>query len=227
MGVRIRPSYPPDGVIRIWPLTSLLSSGASPFVDGQNLFNAAKFAYGYQYPNYGVLALTKAVCAQEGWRFIQTRFYTGVPSKEKDEAKHTFWHQKTRAMKRKGVQVFTRKIRYRDQSIRLGDGTKLIRPVAQEKGVDIRIAIESIRYAFSKDYDVALIFRQDQDFSEAVDEIKQIASKQGRWIKVASAYPVSPACRNKRGINGTDWIPIDREFYDRCIDPADYRKPLR
>src|SRR5439155_21614536 len=77
----------------------------------------------------------------------------------------------------------------------------------------------------------ALIFSQDQDLSEVADEIRLIADIQKRWIKVASAFPVSPVPHNKRGINGTDWIRIDRATYDACIDTRDYRpktkaKPL-
>jgi hypothetical protein len=44
-----------------------------------------------------------------------------------------------------------------------------------------------------------------------------------RWIKIASAFPVSPAASNRRGINSTDWIPIDRALYDQCLDRRDYR----
>ena len=29
--------------------------------------------------------------------------------------------------------------------------------------------------------------------------------------------------KNKRGINKTDWITIDRATYDACIDPVNYR----
>lgn len=47
-----------------------------------------------------------------------------------------------------------------------------------------------------------------------------------RWFKIASAYPVSPAYKNKRGINNADWIHIDRATYDACLDTTDYRKPL-
>ncbi len=49
------------------------------FVDGQNLFNAAKEAFGYHYPNYDVLALSKAVCVRQTWELTQVRFYTGMP----------------------------------------------------------------------------------------------------------------------------------------------------
>ncbi len=42
---------------------------------------------------------------------------------------------------------------------------------------------------------------------------------------MACAFPMSPASRNRRGINKTDWIPIDRATYDSCLDRRDYRPP--
>jgi hypothetical protein len=73
---------------------------------------------------------------------------------------------------------------------------------------------------------VALIFSQDQDLSEVAQEIRQIAEEQARWIKVASAFPSSPALGNRRGIDKTDWIRIDRTTYDACLDRRDYRSKL-
>ena len=55
------------------------------------------------------------------------------------------------------------------------------------------------------------------------DEIRAIASDQGRWITIASAYPTSPTSTNRRGINTTDWIRLDRATYDLALDPRDYR----
>jgi hypothetical protein len=68
-----------------------------------------------------------------------------------------------------------------------------------------------------------VVFSQDQDLSEAAAEIRTIAQQQGRWIKIACAFPWSPAAHNKRGINSTDWLKIDRTTYDTCIDARDYR----
>ena len=48
------------------------------FVDGQNLFHAAREAFGYTYPNYDVHALAERICAGRGWRLTQARFYTGI-----------------------------------------------------------------------------------------------------------------------------------------------------
>ena len=116
------------------------------FIDGQNLFYAAKNAFGYGFPNYDVAALAAAVCQRQNWSLT----HTGA-------------------------------------------------------------------------YDVALVFSQDQDLSEVADEIRQVARQQPRWIKVASAFPFSPASPNRRGVNGTDWVKIDRATYDACLDSRDYR----
>ena len=70
---------------------------------------------------------------------------------------------------------------------------------------------------------MAVIFSQDQDLSEAADEVRLIAREQGRWIKLASAFPFSPTTRNTRGINKTDWLRIDRATYDQCLEPRGYR----
>ena len=51
---------------------------AFAFFDGQNLFHAAKEAFGYPYPNYDVAALAKAICRQQDWQLEQTHFYTGL-----------------------------------------------------------------------------------------------------------------------------------------------------
>ena len=59
---------------------------------------------------------------------------------------------------------------------------------------------------------------------EAVDDVKKIAQRDQRWIKLACAFPVSPTYGNKRGINGTEWVKLDRATYDACLDPNDYRR---
>ena len=51
---------------------------AVAFIDGQNLFFAAKDAFGYTHPNYDFPAVAKAVCAGSQWNLTETRFYTGT-----------------------------------------------------------------------------------------------------------------------------------------------------
>jgi hypothetical protein len=134
-----------------------------------------------------------------------------------------FWVSKMGSMGHRGVSVFSRKLRYRNRSVRLPDGSEHTFLVGEEKGIDVRIALDVIRMAHRKEFDVAVVFSQDQDLSEVADEIRVISTEQVRWIKMASAFPRSPTSHNKRGINSTDWVPIDRAMYDRCIDPRDFR----
>jgi uncharacterized LabA/DUF88 family protein len=193
------------------------------FVDGQNLFYAVKEAFGYTYPNYDVAALAQVACSANGWALVQTRFYTGIPDQRDDPFWSYFWTHKLAMMGRQGIVTFSRPLRYRNRRVRLPDGTEHTYLSGEEKGVDVRIAIDLIRMGHHREYDVALVFSQDQDLSEVASEIRAISLEQDRWIKIASAFPSSPTSRQARGIEKTDWIPIDRATYDGCIDRRDYR----
>ena len=123
----------------------------------------------------------------------------------------------------RGVETFSRTLRYHNQTVQLPDGRTSTVLVGQEKGIDVRIALDTVRLARENRYDIALIFSQDQDLSEVADEVRAISIQQARWIKIAYAFPVSPTSENRRGINRTEWIRIDRVTYDACLDTNDYR----
>ncbi len=200
---------------------------AVTFIDGQNLYHAVKESFGYPYPNYDVLRLSEAVCAAQGWRLREARFYTGVPDATDDPLWNAFWTAKIAQMGRKGVQTFFRRLRYRNRAVRLPDGATHTFLAGEEKGIDVRIALDVISLAHRRQYDVGVIFSQDQDLAEVAEEVRVIAQEQNRWIKLASAFPLSPTTRNRRGIEKTDWIRIDRATYDACLDPRDYRPKPR
>jgi hypothetical protein len=196
---------------------------AITFFDGQNLFHCAKAAFGHVYPNYDPVALSNAVCVSKGWRCAQVRFYTGVPDAADNAFWNHFWVAKGAQMGRQGVHVCTRPLRYRNKQVKLPDGSIHTFLDGDEKGIDVRIALDVIRLAHQNAYDVAVLFCRDQDLSEVAEELRLIARERDRWIKMASAYPFSPAVRGVRGINKTDWIQIDRATYDACLDGRDYR----
>jgi uncharacterized LabA/DUF88 family protein len=196
---------------------------AIAFVDGQNLFFAAKDAFGYSFPNYGFPALANAVCQAQHWTLAETRFYTGIPDASDNPFWNHFWASKLLHFSRQGVRVFSRALRYRNKTVTLPDGSMHAFLTAEEKGIDVRIAIDIIRLAHRGEYDVALLFSQDQDLSELCTEVRVIAKEQARWLKIACAFPVSPTTRNRRGIANSDWIKIDRATYDKCLDLRDHR----
>ncbi|HSK80535.1 MAG TPA: NYN domain-containing protein [Thermoanaerobaculia bacterium] len=193
------------------------------FFDGQNLFHAAREAFGCPFPNYDPIALATSICNQQGWTLSGIRFYTGVPAPTDNPFWHQFWSNKLADLGKTGAFTYSRPLRYQNRTFRLPDGTQHSHLVGHEKGVDIRIALDVINVALDGICDVAVIFSQDQDFSEVADEVRTIARRQQRWFKLASAFPSSPTYRNRRGVNKTDWIRIDKATYDQCVDPKDYR----
>lgn len=195
---------------------------AVSFFDGQNLFHSAKQAFGYTWPNFDPVALTEYICAKNGWNVSGVRFYTGVPDAADKPFWNHFWTAKGAQMGRDKVHVFTSPLRYRNKRVLLPDGSEHSFLDGDEKGIDVRIALDIIRMALKREFDVALLFCRDQDLSEVADEIRIIAAEQGRWIKMVSAFPYSPAFK-VRGINHTDWVKIDRASYDACLDKRDYR----
>lgn len=193
------------------------------FIDGQNLFYTAKKAFGYKYPNYNIRALVDKICAEQKWIVTGTRFYTGIPDIGDNVFWHKFWSAKLAVMGTRSIKTYSRHLKYRNETVVLPDGKTATTLVGREKGIDIRIALDVVHGARENLYDVGLIFSQDQDLSEIVKEVRDISIGHKRWIKLFSAFPNSPTSTNKRGINGTQWIKIDKKTYDSCIDPNDYR----
>jgi hypothetical protein len=195
------------------------------FFDVQNLFRHAKDAFqdtpgdGYHHPNFDPLKLHRKVAEDIGCQPTLTRFYTGIPPLSESEMWSGYWSNRVLALKRSNVLVETRKLRYHTEEMH--DGT--IKKVPQEKGIDIRIALDLVRCTRKKEFDVAIIFSQDQDLAEVVTEVKDIAREQGRSIRIVCAFPESTMATSARGIDKTDWHSFDKAFYDACLDPRDYR----
>jgi uncharacterized LabA/DUF88 family protein len=145
------------------------------FVDGQNLFHAAREAFGYTYPNYDIVALGRAICGAQSWTPGEIRFYTGIPDRNDDARWHQFWTAKLAVMGRQGVRVFARTLRYRNWTVLLLYGTEHTFLAGEEKGIDVRIALDIIGMAHRRECDVAVILSQDQDLSEVAEEIRIIA----------------------------------------------------
>ena len=194
------------------------------FVDGQNLYRNVLNTFGCTHPNYNIEQLAQAVCSDRGWQLDHVYFYTGIPSAADNPRWNTFWTKKLAALGRSpNVTVYSRPLVYRNKTLQVpGFGPHTVLS-GEEKGIDVRLALDVLDAAHCNKFDVALIFSQDQDLSELADLIRRVATLQDRWMKIASAFPYSPTASNKRGIDHTDWCQIDQATYDACIDPRDYR----
>ena len=181
------------------------------FIDGQNLYRLAMRAYGrvypYHWPSYDVIKLANTLVSRvPGRSLVEVRFYTGVPSESQNAGWHGFWNNKLRHLQRQGVRV------YRQELSAAG----------QEKGVDVRLAVELVQATYEQLYDVAIIVSQDADLAPAVAVAREIAHGQNRRIDLESAFPQVPG-RRPFGIPDTTWAPIDKATYNTCLDLSDYR----
>ena len=245
------------------PQSSTIPKRAVFFFDGQNLFHAAREAFGYQDPNFDPILLSEAISKQNNWDLVGIRLYTGVPPRNENEYRHLFWAAKARFLGRdKRVFVFTRNVQYRSKPMYLPHarhshspdaarlllpdgspmppGTELFLPegraipgkfiirLGEEKGIDVRIAVDLIRLTYRNEFDVAVVFSQDQDLSEAIREVIEIAKDQKRFVGLYSAFPVSSRRTYWEPIDNTNSIEIDQPLYDACLDRHDFRpKPKR
>lgn len=188
------------------------------FFDGQNLYHGAKDSWctkasgsPYGYPSYDVEKLAARLVARvPGRRLDQVRFYTGVPSPSQSRFWHGFWSNKIRFLRSRGVYCYRGRIN----------------PGGQEKGVDVSIAIDLIRFTYEAKYEVAIILSSDWDYGPAVRLAKEIAKNQRRLLTFESAFPHQQGRYERRGIPGMEWVHIDKSLYDSCIDRRDYRPSL-
>ncbi len=197
------------------------------FIDGQNFYHSVRRAFGYTFPNYDPLRLAQAVTALTPDRQLtRIHFYTGTPKSEQNRRWHRFWRAKIRAMKASGVRVVTRTLLYSPGLVLMEDGSTQTVPIPREKGIDLRLALDLLRLARHGEFEVALIFSQDSDLAEVVQEIDALRKEMDRWLVVDCAYPHDPAsAESARGIAGARRVPFHKSLYDTCIDPTDYFPP--
>lgn len=194
------------------------------FFDVQNLFRHAKEAFHehdddpYHHPSFNPIKLHEGIAQMMGCIPNMTRYYTGIPLKADQPMWGGYWENRLRALSRARVHTTTRQLQYHTET---RDGEEVV--VAREKGIDVRIALDLVSCTRRKEFDTAIIFSQDQDLAEAVNEMRSIAQEQGRTIIIVSAFPVGHASSRGGIRHASRHIEMDKEFYDSCLDTNDYR----
>lgn len=186
------------------------------FIDGQNLFHLARNAWAaatgvkrYTWPSYDVQKLSQELTDKVPERTLaEIRFYTGVPDLASKPFWHGFWTKKLRVLTNQGIIVYKG---------RINNG--------QEKGVDVKLALDVVQLTHENRYDCAIVVSQDWDFGPAISLAKVIANNQSRTVIFESAFAFDTNNTAPRGIPGTRWVHIDKTLYDACYDPRDYRTP--
>jgi NYN domain len=201
---------------------------ANVYWDAQNVFHAAKKAFGYETPNFDVGRLSTELCNAQGFRLGEIFFYTGIPERAKSAKWHGFWERKLAAIGRNpDVRVHTKTIRYHKVTVRDPCGVEHTAVLPHEKGIDVRIALDVVRHAQARQCDAVILLSQDQDLADVAREVFRIARAQNRSVEFISAFPLSPAAPLAHGlrVEGVRWAPMEKSFYDLCIDHRNYLEP--
>jgi uncharacterized LabA/DUF88 family protein len=143
------------------------------FIDGQNLFHLARNAWAaatgvkrYTWPSYDVQKLSQELTDKVPERTLaEIRFYTGVPDLASKPFWHGFWTKKLRVLTNQGIIVYKG---------RINNG--------QEKGVDVKLALDVVQLTHENRYDCAIVVSQDWDFGPAISLAKVIANNQSRTV---------------------------------------------
>lgn len=195
------------------------------FIDHQNTYMRARECFFHEgdphiLGQYKPLLLGKALCPDSDPDRVLThvRVYCGMPSNEKDRKGYsarrrqiTMWSGDAPT-----VQTFARPLRY---------PPNYPSESAQEKGVDVALAVDCVRMAVKGEYDVGILVSEDTDLRPVLEAILDL--DRGPTIEVASWQPLY---ERPRFLTIPDrYVKVhllDRRTYDAVADQKDYAAPL-
>jgi uncharacterized LabA/DUF88 family protein len=202
----------PTGPARVWV-----------FIDGQNVLRDARDAFhdpktdpasfGQVYPDK--LAELLVTLGIQPRVLDQVRVYTGAPANVRQPTSYRA-HMKQRSVWiGAGVKVFPRTLRYPS------DWPK---SRAQEKGVDVALAVDLVRHGLvDKSYDVGIVVSTDTDLVPALEAV--VESPDGRawgWPRV-EVFTWAPNKKQLRLSTKNLWCyRLDEAQYESVRDHTNY-----
>ncbi len=209
------------------------------FIDWQNCYESALEAFpsgsvGNVVPlRLATRLATRAVTgAKIGRELARVKVYRGLASPFKDKRTNAAAQRQHEAWKRVRpdlVEVHTRPLAYRKETIRTPLGEQVEKEVAREKGVDIQLAIDLLRdtlFDGSDRCDTAILFSQDTDFYPALELLISRRGKDAielaRWCGDRNHPPDPPIIG---GVKMRQHL-LDYSFYQSIEDRTSYDQKL-
>jgi uncharacterized LabA/DUF88 family protein len=186
------------------------------FFDGQNVLRSANDVFGWKkkkwdYDPHVLAELAKTDVERRLDVRIQLsdiRFYTGVPTHLRDKLGRNYWERLFSRFRNDKITVVWRELKYNEAGL------------AREKGIDLRIGLDVVRAVADDRCDIVILFSQDTDLREAIDEAKFMLARekmltgQGRFVHFFCVFPRSVEGKSHHGVPGMTWIGLyPEEFY--------------
>jgi len=196
------------------------------FIDYQNAYALAR--NGFSHPSHSVTAgqfdplrLCRLIIARSPYRrrLIQVRVYRGIPDPERQPGTFSASHLQNQVLRERGagaVTVITRPLKYpRDWP----------RTPAREKGIDVALAVDSVRLGLRGDHDVGIIFSTDTDLEPALEATEELHGDPFPRCEVAAWQTRRNGSR--LSIPGARiWCHwLSEADYREVHDPTVYRRP--
>jgi uncharacterized LabA/DUF88 family protein len=215
-----------------------LESGARVlvFIDGQNVLQEARRLYGYGFGHPLVLAQS----VLDGRTLQGVRYYSGIHLPRKRPDLHAASERRHALMRKVGVTVVTRPLRYRwewgfDPDLvpdpyenRGKQETVNVEPYERprEKGIDLSLALDVVDLALDGMMDVAVIVSSDNDLTEAARVVHEMTGRAG-GSRVSVEAAVFNEERTSVMLKHYDYThQLRYQDFDNARDSFDYRQPL-
>jgi len=191
------------------------------FIDDKNFYHGARRAFfakddPHYYGQIKPIELGKLIserCLPPHIRSLyQVRVYTGIPEATKEPKTYSACIKQINAWKNAGVEVISRMLRYPED----WPSSK-----AEQKGVDVALAVDFVAFAIDSEYDVGVIASTDSDIKSALEYVMRKCNDKCHIEVTAWNNPLK---RSRLSISGYNvWCHwLDRNDYDAIADLTDY-----
>lgn len=194
------------------------------FIDAQNVYRGAQHSFHsgdqlhYTDGQVDPIALGELICSRPppGYQreLGEVRIYTGRPDSTKDPETYGAHMRQCEAWERAGAIVVPRALRYP------GDWPQRR---AEQKGVDVELAIDFIAGAIDGIYDIGVIFSTDSDLRPALEFVVSRFEGSPRAEAAAWRGPGANRALTTRG-DRPNWVHyLNYDDYLSVRDRTDYR----
>ena len=194
------------------------------FIDGQNAYMGAREEFGQlvspsRFGQADPLALGRLItrCRRRPSRLAGVRVYRGLPDVSCQPQAHAAARRQVEAQIERGaglVTVVTRPLRY---------PRGWPSAPAEEKGIDVALAVDFVTMATSGDFDVGVILSTDSDLEPALEAVARMGWQRGPRCEVA-AWRAPDSGRRRLSLPGwrlwCHWL--DRDDFEAVRDDTDY-----
>lgn len=190
------------------------------FLDDKNFYKGARRAFFsdtdfHSYGQVNPLELGNLICARPAKtqrQLQQVRIYTGLPDSTKEPRTYAAHMKQCQSWKKDGAEVITRMLRYPHD----WPNSK-----AQQKGVDVALAVDFVALAIDNIYNVGVIASTDSDLRPALEYVIQKCRNKCH-VEVAAWF--SSQTKNRLSIPSINiWCHrLNKADYDAVADLTDY-----